>query len=233
MIRAMQLMVFFGPVPSDELLIQLSEDEDERIRGQVARLCGLKKGREIEVLLGNLLADTSPAVRRKAGESWMRMDAFPPLPPVYAMLGSLDRAEALVARRILEKIPAEQWENEIINSDELRLFIQGSVALMTASPSLERAYQVLAQASQRMEGFVNDHDFVDLLRTMELALVRGQVNPQLIGGFADRIGNEFPSENSLINRELIRLLAFLQVEQLDGRMLEFLANESVEANDKE
>ncbi len=231
-IRAMQLMVFFGPVPSDELLIQLSEDEDERIRGQVARLCGLKKGRDIEVLLGNLLADTSPAVRRKAGESWMRMDAFPPLPPVYAMLGSLDRAEALVARRILEKIPAEQWENEIINSDELRLFIQGSVALMTASPSLERAYQVLAQASQRMEGFVNDHDFVDLLRTMELALVRGQVNPQLIGGFADRIGREFPSENSLINRELIRLLAFLQVEQLDGRMLEFLANESVEANDK-
>ena len=40
----MQLMVFFGPVPSDELLIQLSEDEDERIRGQVARLCGLKEG---------------------------------------------------------------------------------------------------------------------------------------------------------------------------------------------
>ncbi len=48
---------------------------------------------------------------------------------------------------------------------------------MTASPSLERAYQVLAQASQRMEGFVNDHDFVDWLRTMELALVRGQGKP--------------------------------------------------------
>ena len=67
---------------------------------------------------------------------------------------------------------------------------------MTAAPSLERAYQVLAQASQRMGGFVNDHDFVDLLRAMELALVRGEVDPQLIGGFADRIGSEFPSENS-------------------------------------
>ncbi len=231
-IRAMQLMVFFGPVPSDEMLTQLSEDEDEMIRGQVARLCGLKEGRDIEMLLGNLLADTSPAVRRKAGESWMRMETLPPLPPVYAMLGSLDRAEAMVARRILEKVPVEQWENEIINSDELRLFTQGSVALMTAAPSLERAYQVLAKASQWMEGFVNDHDFVDLLRAMELALVRGEVDPKLIGGFADRIGSEFPSENSVINRELIRLLAFLQVKQLDGRWLEFLSSESVEMTEK-
>ncbi|MDA7926171.1 c-type cytochrome [Mariniblastus sp.] len=231
-IRAMQLMVFFGPTPSDEMLIQLSDDEDDLVRGQVARLCGLKEGRNIETLLGNLLADPSSAVRRKAGESWMRMDGLPPLRPVYAMLGSLDRAETLVARRMLERLPAEQWENEIINSDELRLFTQGSVALMTASPSLERAYQVLAKASQWMEGYVNDHDFVDLLRAMELALVRGQVDPKLIGGFADRIGSEFPSENSVINRELIRLLAFLQVRELDGRMLEFLSSETVDAKDK-
>ena len=231
-VRAMQLMVFFGPTPSDEMLTRLSDDENELIRGQVARLCGLKEGQEMEALLGKLLADTSPAVRRKAGESWMRMDARPPLLPVYAMLGSRDRAEALVARRILERIPAEQWESEIINADELSLFIQGSVALMTASPSLERAYQVLAKASQWMEGFVNDHDFVDLLRAMELALVRGQVDPELIGGFADRIGSEFPSENTMINRELIRLLAFLQVRQLDGRMLEFLSDDSVAEHDK-
>ena len=231
-IRALQLMVFFGPVPSDEMLTRLSEDEDESIRGQVARLCGLKEGPQIETLLKNLLADSSAAVRRKAGESWMRMEVSPPLAPVYAMLNSLDRAESLVARRILEKVPAEQWENEIINSDELRVFTQGSVALMTASPSLERAYQVLAKASQWMEGFINDHDFVDLLRAMELALVRGQVDPKLIGGFADRIGGEFPSENSVINRELIRMLAFLQVSQLDGRMLEFLSSESVDVDDK-
>jgi hypothetical protein len=31
-----------------------------------------------------------------------------------------------------------------------------------------------------MEGFINDHDFIDLLRAMELALVPGQVDPKLI-----------------------------------------------------
>jgi len=51
---------------------------------------------------------------------------------------------------------------------------------MTASPPLGRAYQVLAKPSQWMEGFINDHDFIDLLRAMELALVPGQVDPKLI-----------------------------------------------------
>ena len=83
-VRAMQLMVFFGPTPSDEMLTRLSDDENELIRGQVARLCGLKEGQEIEALLGKLLADSSPAVRRKAGESWMRMAGLPPLLPAVS-----------------------------------------------------------------------------------------------------------------------------------------------------
>ena len=53
---------------------------------------------------------------------------------------------------------------------------------MAASPSLVRAYQVLAKPSQWMEGFINDHDFIDLLRAMELALAPGQVGPKLIDG---------------------------------------------------
>ena len=53
---------------------------------------------------------------------------------------------------------------------------------MAASPSLVRAYQVLAKPSQWMKGFINDHDFFDLLLAVELALVRGQIGPKLIAG---------------------------------------------------
>ena len=53
---------------------------------------------------------------------------------------------------------------------------------MAAFPPLEWAYQVLAKPSQWMEGFINDHDFIDLLRAMELALAPKQVGPKLIVG---------------------------------------------------
>ncbi len=229
--RAMQLMVLYGPTPSAELMETLSNDQSSEIRAQAARLCGLTKDGNTSVL-EKLVKDSSPMVRRMACESYMRLGVEPELAALLPMLNSLDRIEALSARRLIERIPANQWEDEIFTTENKRLFIQGSVALMTADPNLERAYKVLARSSKLMEGFVNDYDFVDMLRAMELALVRGKVEPEKVPGLVVRIGNEFPSGSSTINRELIRILAFLNAGDLNGRVEEYLQDPDVSTEDK-
>ncbi len=231
-LRALQLMVMYGPVPSEELLGALSKDQDPEIRAQIAQLCGLKKDQACENLLTQLVVDTSPLVRRKSCEAFMRLGVEPELAAILPMLNSTDRIESMCARRLIERIPADQWESEIFTTDQKRLFNQGSVALMTADPTLERAYKILAQASKFMEGFVNDYDFINLLRTMELALVRGKVEPERVPGLVARLGNEFPSGSSTINRELIRLLAYLKAGDLQGRVEEYIQDENVSVEDK-
>ena len=231
-LRALQLMVFYGPVPSPELIEELAADEKVEIRTQISRLCGLKSDQASETALRKLTADSNPQVRRIACESMLRRGLELEIGEILPMLSSLDRTEALTARRMIERIPVDRWEAEVFTTDDTRQFIQGSVAMMTAEPTTNRAYQVLARASKLMEGFVNDYDFVDLLRTMELAVVRGEVDPAKVPGLVIRIGNEFPSGNSTINRELVRLMAYLKCGDLHGRIEEYLASDDVGVEDK-
>ena len=231
-LRAMQLMTLYGPVPTEEFLIDLSQDENPAIRTQVARMCGLKTTADAEHLLRQLSNDLDPQVRRSAFESYIRLGIDPPLKTILRMLSSLDRVEAMTARRLIERIPVREWEEEVFTTGDKRLFIQGSLAMMTAYPDLARSYRVLAKSSKFMEGFINDQDFVDMLRTMQLALVQGQVNPAKVPGLAERISNEFPSGNSRINRELVRAMAYLRVGDLDGRMRTYLTDPDVSTEDK-
>ena len=228
--RALQLMVLYGPPPTTKFLEELSQDSSVEIRAQVARMCGLTRGNED--ILEKMVTDSSPIVRRLSCESFMRIGLEPKLSALIPMLQSTDRIESLSARRLLERIRIDKWDDDIFTTENKRLFIQGSVAMMTAKPSLERAYQILAKSSTFMEGFINDHDFIDLLRTMQLALVRGKVDPARIPGLAVRVGNEFPSESSAINRELSRILAFLKAGDLQGRLEEYLQNPDVSVEDK-
>lgn len=231
-LRALQLMVLYGPVPSQETLTSLAGDESAVIRAKTARICGLKRGKPCESILTELVTDDSPIVRRAAAESFMRMGVNPELSAILPMLRSTDRIEAATARRLIERIPAEQWESEVFTTDDKRLFINGAMALMIAEPNLDRAYQVLARGSKFMEGFVNDRDFIDLLRAMELALARGEVEPSRVPGLAARIGNEFPSGSSIINQELARLLAYLGAADVDGRIESYMQDEDVSVIDK-
>lgn len=226
-IRAMQLMVLYGPAPSADFLKKIATDKEVDVRAEVARICGLKGDTQCQTLLNQLLADDSGLVRRVTCESFLRLGVQPEPKLLLPVLTSLDRVESGVARKLLEQIPVEKWESLVLNSTDKRVFIQGSIAMMAAAPSLERSYQVLASASTLMDGFVNDLDFVDLLRVMELALVQGQVDPQRVPGLSARIANEFPSGNTIINQELARLMAYLKVGDVNGRIESHLQSNDV------
>jgi putative heme-binding domain-containing protein len=230
--RALQLMLLYGTPPSAELLVRLATDKEAGVRAEVARICGLIQNPQTETVLSNLIVDSAPVVRRAAGEAFLRLPSHPELGSLKKMLNTSDRIEAGIARRLLERIPVEQWEVEFLQSEDLRVFFNSSLALMTADPNLNRSYQILARSSQILDGNVGEQDTVDLLRTIQLALIRGEVNPEKVPGLVERIGDQFPAGNSIVNQELARLMAFLKVDALGGRIQQYLKTESVPLNDR-
>ncbi len=231
-VRAMQLMVLYGPKFDAQTLSDLIAADDPEVRAQVAGLCAASGDIRNQQVLNQLLLDAEANVRRSAAEAMLSLGAEPELSSVMTMLKSEDRIEASVARRLLERIPTAQWKDEILTTDDKRLFIQGSVALSIAEPTLESSYNILARGSEFMEGFVSDTDFTDMLRVMQLALVQAKVDPADIPGFARRIAAEFPSADAVMNLELARLLGYLEAASLDGRLETYLEDESIDQSDK-
>ena len=231
-LRALQLMAMFGPRPSQELLETLAQDEQPAIRAQIARMCVRKPDDFKNKIVTALVSDASPYVRRVACECCVRMDVKPSFDALVPMLSSADRVESLAARRLLERLPMDQWQQQVLSTENKNVLFNGSIALLTADPTLERSYEILAACSHLMDGFLNDREFTDLLRTVQLALVQGQVSPERVPGLTRRIANEFPSASSTINRELARVLGYLKAGDFNGRLTEYLNNEKVNNADK-
>ena len=231
-LQAMDKMVLYGPFPSATLLGELAQDENVEIRCKAAQMCGLKFTKPHVELLDQLITDDNPRVRRVACESHMRLDKTPPVDALTVMLQSTDRIELMVARRALEKMPTAVWEEKILGSPEIRVFINGAMAIMTAYPNLENAYEVLARCSHWMDGFVSDRDFIDLLRVVQLAMLHGEVEGGKIPAFTKRIRDEFPSGNGTINRQLAQIMAYLKIGSIEGRICDYLASHSDTDDDK-
>ena len=233
-VRALENMVLYGPNPDSEFLKSLIEDKDLLVRSRVADICGLKKTSGNVEILKTLLKDKEPRVRRCACESLLKLGVRASLDDLSMMLDSLDRVENSVARRMLERTNPEIWRDAVLQSKNIRTFIQGGMSLMVAYPNLENAYQVLARASEYMDGYVNDRDFIDLLRVVEMSLAQGHVSPENVPAFVLRMKNEFPSQSSTINNELSRILAYLKGTGFDGRLVEYLSvsSSSTEIRDR-
>ena len=231
-VRALQLMVLYGPSPGDDLLGELAKDERPEVRAQIARLCALKRSEIGTQIASDLISDNSPYVRRVACETMIRLGATPDYRKLIPMLASLDRKESTIARRLLERIPVEQWQPEILASDNHRVFINGSIAMVTKDATMKQAYKILARSAKIMDGFVNDRDFIDLLRAVQLTLANTKIDPLKVGGLTDRMVNEFPSNSSVINRELARILGYLKAGGYEGRLEEYLQDRSISTTDK-
>jgi putative heme-binding domain-containing protein len=177
-----------------------------------------------------MLDDGDRTVRRKACEALARADQAPPLDKVLTLLASDDRFEAWAARRILERMNVEDWRERVLQSKNHRLLVQGGLALMVAQPSRENALSLLEQVSKDLGTFVSDHDFLDILRLIEVSLVRGKLSPDEIPALKRQLAEEFPSGDSLMNRELIRLLAYLQESSIIDRYVAYLKSDAPEVD---
>jgi putative heme-binding domain-containing protein len=153
-----------------------------------------------------------------------------PQPPVVdalvRLLSDPDRFVAFSARRALEKLPAESWKDKVLASTDPNAFMEGATGLLVAHPSAETARQVIARCEAMMRGQVNepgrrpgemsDPLFLDMLRVLQLALIRGELQPADVASLTQQIAREYPTRDALLNRELVRLLAYLQPPEAPG-----------------
>ncbi len=209
-VRALEVLTLYGPTPSMQLLRSAVADPDARVRGRAAKLMGMRKREDVESDLIALLQDTNPWVRRVTCESLVRVGSQPTLQQITQCLKSTDRSEAFAARRLLETMPVDQWCDEALRSNDIRVVIQSSLALTIAHPSTENGYKILARTAELLDGFISDADFLDLLRAVQLALTQGQIGPEKIPAFVERMAEEFPCKNAAINGELAKVLAYLK-----------------------
>ena len=225
--RAMDLLQLFGPAPTPKLLVDLSLEPNEQVRAKAAALMGMNPDERTHLRLIDMLKDSDRAVRRKACEALLRTAQPVPHDKLWPLLESDDRHEAWAARRLLERQPTEAWRDDILSADR-RVFVVGALALLISQPTEENCLDVLAQVSTRMQQFVSDDDFIDMLRLAQVALHRGKIDPKDVPELRDQFAEEFPSGNMKMNRELARLIAYLQGTSAIGRALDYLQSDAPE-----
>jgi len=224
-LQALDVMQLYGPTPSEEFLLHLSKDKNELIRARAAGLLGQRSTDAAKARLAALLADKDRLVRRKTCEALLRAGQTAPLSSLKTALASDDPYEAWAARRLLERLPADQWQQELLKTDNHRLLINGTLALAISRPDKEMALQSIQALADAMSKFVSDRDFVDMLRVMQVAMQRGGIQPADVPGLARQLKEEFPAGDSNINRELIRILVYLQESSILDRYLAYLKSD--------
>lgn len=223
--RALDLMHLFGPFPSDELLARLGSDADAEVRAKAATLMGLHPSDATQQTLVRMLADREPLVQRVVCEALTRAQQRPPVKQLIPLLASSHRHVAFAATRLLETMPATSYRDAILAEQSQRAFLQGGLALVTVDPDRETCLAILNRCSELMNGFIADPEFLDMLRLMQLALVQGQLKPEDVPELANKIALEYPTKHKEMNRELIRLVAFLQGDSAGTRIMEQLASD--------
>jgi len=219
-LRAMDLLTYFGPPPANNMLVELLRDPEPAMRVRATRLIGHRTDAALSQPLNSLLGDGDPWVRRVACETIAHRGAQIPVRDLVALLDDADRFVAFAARRALEKAPTEQWHSQVLSTTSPRVFLQGATGLLIANPSSQTARHVLARCEAMLRGQgpergqpraqLDNAMFLDLLRVIQLALLRGEVPPANVPTLAQQLLREYPNSDHMINRELVKLLAYLQ-----------------------
>lgn len=226
-VRALELMQLFGPTPQPELLITLSDSPSEAVRLRAAKLLGLHGDSEESMKrLKELVRDSDRNVQLAALESLLRAGELPELADLTPLLSSDDRYVAASARRLLERLPSDQWREELLKNEDQRVQLQASLALMISEPTKENAKIVLAGVLRMLDGFVSDRNFVDLLRVTQVAIARGNVKAEELTDLRKKLEVEFPIGEPLLNRELIRVLAYLNAEDVIDEAISYLQTDA-------
>lgn len=230
--RALELMQLLGPFPGSALLQRLSRDSDDSVRAKATYLMGIHPDEATGARLIALLKDPNPLVQRLACESLVRAGQRATWADLAPLLVSQDRYVRFAATRALEQIPVKSWKDFALQTKNQREFLQGSLALLVMDPDRPTIDAVLKRVEQLMGGYVSDPDFIDMLRVTELALERGKVAPKDVSTLGPKFAAEYPSGNLQMNRELMRLLAYLKEPSANPRIIAQLQDPSVPAEDK-
>ena len=220
--RALDLMRLYGPVPKLSFIMKLTRDSELEVQIKAIEMLSLFDEASVNGRLEELLKEKNPTVRRKACELLAERNAVIALAKIQHCLTSLDRREVWSARRLLEKQAIDTWFEVVLKSDNPRLFNQGALAALIAYPTKERGISICQRAEQLLGDYVEDAEFMNMLRVIQVALHRCDLQATDIGNLATMISDEFPASDHNMNRELIRTLAFFKDSKITDRYMAHL-----------
>ncbi|MGC4004952.1 MAG: heme-binding protein [Pirellulales bacterium] len=224
-IRALDLMQLMGPFPTPTLLTKLAADPHEQMRAKAAYFMGIHADQALAGRLVRLMKDLNPHVQRIACEALVRANLQPEAKEVLPLLASASPQVAWAATRLLETLPREQWQEAVLTHENAHVFLQGGLALVRVAPQKDVCKAILKRNLVLLNGYLDDADFLALLRLSELALAQGELTNDDAPGLRIKLADEYPTKDERMNRELVRLLAYLKepraadlfLEQLRGK----------------
>lgn len=214
-IRALDLLMEFGPEPSDELLAYFTQDRKPAVRGRAAALLGLRTSESARRALTEMLLDADSSVVRRACEGLMQQpSATIPVARLIPLLASPDRWLRFAARVAIEHAeldPAVRKRLAALKHPRAR--IQGMLALVRATKIDEATQnQFLVQQTELLKTRLNSETRADLLRLIQLTYMLGPKKADAPASAALRpvlLELFKTTEDGPVNREAARLLAFL------------------------
>ncbi len=220
-LRAIELMVLFGPRPSDELLLALAEDEDLQVRAQATRLMYTSTSLQCRDQLIRSLEDEHALVRRLACEALTRSGLPTAAEKHVRMLADEDRHVAFAARRSLEQLPVDLWEDLVLalgegdSNKNIIGFCRGANALLATRRDQKTGEVILQKCKEHLtdkESPYTEEQLTSLLRTTQLAFILGKLDKGNSPDLGEMLLARYPSKNRPVDRELVKLLVFLDVE---------------------
>ena len=228
--QALDLLQLFGPVPDAELVLRLSQDPNVVVRAKATYLLGLTGGdvkdfNAIDARLGALLDDPQPLVQRLACESLVRSRHPGPAGKLISLLGSSDHYLAWAAMCAIEELPVACWQPLVLKAESPQAFLMGSVALLAMGCERPAVDAILAQSRKLLAGslFAEGERVgpfrADLFRIIQLCLIRASLEGDQVPELRDQLSKMYPQSDWRANRELIRLLVYLQDPTFAARLV--------------
>ncbi len=165
-----------------------------------------KKAREIRHQLETLHTLSAPAAVEQ----------------IWPHLASKDRFIRSAARIALEFQSVDLWRNRALEERDVNAQLAALLALVRSAPQGVATDLIASLTSLAWESLTSEQR-IELLRIAELVLVRSEkVSIDDQERLASYLAPQFPSDNHRQNRELIKLLVWLEVPQAVPQMLEQL-----------
>lgn len=239
--RALELLQVHGPKPTlDETSALLSSDEP-LVRAAAASLLGSYTLPQVQEPLRAALKDPDPLVARRAAESLARSGLHPRVrglevatsEVLYDLLDHQDRFLRYAARETILRIPHGYWFDQAFMASPQqrpRGFFEALLATIYRQEHKLEYNFLTGKLTQAVRADLDVEGELDFLRMLELFFIRDE-DPDAPGRADARsdlgplLLARYPHEDDRVNRQLERLLAFLQPDGALAKMAERLDEE--------
>ena len=251
-VRALELLQVFGNGLSENLLASLGDDAAWEVRAASTYYLGLHSTATARSELAGRLQDEDPMVQRRAAEALVRtgIDATMDVPfsatdDLFPLLESDDRFVRYAARNVLRRTDRNTWRDAALKTEGYPQAAEALLALVQTinSPDLNEVNYLLEREVELLKAEPSNEELRQLLRVINLTMLQdygvefagSNRGPNPEPGPYPQIGEmllaRFPTEDSLLNRDIARTLAYLQTSDAVGAIADAL--QSAPADDRE